>query len=142
MTLKSYIGFFQREDMGIICAAAHAVGLLTMLAHNPGILVAKEQKQVCQKAVNICKEANIELGKLTMYHYMQLEGPAFFLIAMQTRKHPINLEAVANGLTKKEQEVSQLLKETLVEMIDVINIINTIIIVKWHVCGKKKSFKC
>lgn len=48
-----------------------------------------------------------------MYYSMQLPGPATFLIGMQTRQLlDINLEALYTGLTKKEQEVLKLLKET------------------------------
>lgn len=99
--------------MGIICAAAHAVGLLTNGGPQPWHPCSDEQKLLCRQAANICKEANIELGKLAMYHCMQLNGPATFLIGMQTRHLlAINLDAFYNGLTKKEQEVLQLLKET------------------------------
>lgn len=112
-SLKSYLEFFQNENLGIICAAAHAVGLLTNGGPQPWHPANDEQKQLCRKAANICKEYNIELGKLAMYHSMQLAGPATFLIGMQTRQLlDINLEALYTGLTKKEQEVLQLLKET------------------------------
>lgn len=70
-------------------------------------------KQLCRKAANICKEANIELGKLAMYHFLQLDGPATYLVGMQTRRLlDMNLSAFYNGLNKKEQEVLQLLKDT------------------------------
>lgn len=99
--------------MGIICAAAHALGLLSNRGPQPWHHANDELKQLCSKAANICKESNIELGKLAMYYSMQLPGPATFLIGMQTRQLlDINLEALYTGLTKKEQEVLKLLKET------------------------------
>lgn len=112
-SLKSYLDFFQSENVGVICAAGHALGLLTNGGPQDWHPTNDEQKQLCRKAASICKEANIELGKLAMYHCMQLDGPATFLTGMQTRKLlDINLEAFYNGLSKKEQEVLQLLKDT------------------------------
>lgn len=99
--------------MGVICASGHALGLLTNAGPQPWHPCNDELKQLCRKASNICKEANIELGKLAMYHFIQFDGATTFLTGMQTRKLlDINLEAFYNGLTKKEQEVLQLLKDT------------------------------
>ncbi|KAM7364700.1 uncharacterized protein ACRADG_001084 [Cochliomyia hominivorax] len=113
-SLKSYLPYFQSENLGVICAAAHAVGLLTNAGPQPWHPADEEQKELCRKAATVCREANIELGKLAMYHTLQLEGPATFLIGMQTRQLlQLNLEAFYNGLTKKEQEVLQLLKNTI-----------------------------
>ncbi|XP_037806794.1 L-galactose dehydrogenase-like [Lucilia sericata] len=113
-SLKSYLDFFHNENLGIVCASAHALGLLTNAGPQPWHPTNDEQKQLCRKAANICKEANIELGKLAMHYCMQLDGVATFLTGMQTRQLlDINLEAFYNGLNKKEQEVLQLLKNTV-----------------------------
>lgn len=113
-SLKSYLEFFQKQNLAIVCAAGHAVGLLTNRGAQPWHPAGDEIKQLCQKAANICKESNIELGKLAMYHFMQLDGPATFLVGMQTRHLlDMNLSAHYSGLNKKEQEVLQLLKDTV-----------------------------
>ena len=114
-TLKSYIDYFQQQNLGIVCASAHALGLLTNSGPQSWHPASEEQKQLCRKAANICKEANIELGKLAMYHSLQLAGVGTFLTGMQTRKLlNINLNALFNGLSHQEQELLQVLKTTYV----------------------------
>ncbi|XP_075146366.1 uncharacterized protein LOC142220870 [Haematobia irritans] len=113
-TLKSYIDFFQSENLGIVCASGHALGLLTNTGPQSWHPADDDLKQLCRKSANICKEANVELGKLAMYHFLQLDGPTTFLVGMQTRQLlDMNLDAFYNGLSKKEQEVLQLLKDTV-----------------------------
>uniref|UniRef100_A0A0C9PJ04 ARA2_3 protein n=1 Tax=Fopius arisanus TaxID=64838 RepID=A0A0C9PJ04_9HYME len=113
-SLKSYMDFFQQNNLGIVCASGHALGLLTNAGPQIWHPAGEEIKDICRKAANICKEANVELGKLAMYYFMQLDGAGTFLTGMQTRKLlDINLSAYHNGLTKKEQEVLQLLRETV-----------------------------
>lgn len=114
-SLKSYLDFFQKQNLGIVCASGHALGLLTNAGPQVWHPAGEEVKDICRKAANICKEANVELGKLAMYYFMQLDGVSTFLTGMQTRKLlDINLSAYHSGLTKKEQEVLQLLRETYV----------------------------
>ncbi|XP_054726352.1 uncharacterized protein LOC129236149 [Anastrepha obliqua] len=113
-SLKSYMDFFQQQNLGIVCASGHALGLLTNAGPQAWHPAGEEIKELCRKAANICKEANVELGKLAMYHFMQLDGVSTFLTGMQTRQLlDINLAAYYNGLNKKEQEVLQLLRETI-----------------------------
>lgn len=112
-SLKSYLEFFQSQNLGIVCASAHGLGLLTNSGPQPWHPADEEQKELCRKAANICKESNVKLGKLAMYYSMQLDGVSTFLTGMKTRKLlDINLNAYYNGLTKKEQEILELLKET------------------------------
>uniref|UniRef100_W8BPY3 D-arabinose 1-dehydrogenase n=1 Tax=Ceratitis capitata TaxID=7213 RepID=W8BPY3_CERCA len=113
-SLQSYMDFFQQQNLGIVCASGHALGLLTNDGPQPWHPAGEEIKEICRKASNICKEANVELGKLAMYYFMQLDGASTFLTGMQTRTLlDINLDAYYNGLSKKEQEVLQLLQETV-----------------------------
>uniref|UniRef100_A0A034VYK6 D-threo-aldose 1-dehydrogenase n=1 Tax=Bactrocera dorsalis TaxID=27457 RepID=A0A034VYK6_BACDO len=112
-TLKGYVNFFQQHNIGIVCASAHALGLLTNAGPQPWHPVADDVKAICSKAAKICKEANIELGKLAMYQFMQLEGASTFLVGMETCKLlDINLAAYYNGLSKKEMEILQQLRAT------------------------------
>ncbi|XP_037949140.1 L-galactose dehydrogenase-like [Teleopsis dalmanni] len=109
-TLNSYVNFFQKEKVGLVCAAGHALGLLTNAGPQAWHPADDKQKQLCRKAANICKEANVELGKLAMYYCMQFNGATTFLTGMQTRTLlDINLSAFYDGITKKEQEILQML---------------------------------
>ncbi|XP_013102207.2 uncharacterized protein LOC106083615 isoform X1 [Stomoxys calcitrans] len=113
-SLTSYIDFFRSQNLGIVCASGHALGLLTNTGPQSWHPANDDVKQLCRKAANICKEANVELGKLAMYHFLRLDGPATFLVGMQTcQLLATNLDAFYNGLSKKEQEVLQLLKDTV-----------------------------
>ncbi|XP_054729627.1 uncharacterized protein LOC129238581 [Anastrepha obliqua] len=112
-SLRSYVNFFQEHNIGIVCASAHALGLLTNNGPQPWHPACEELKALCRKAANICKEANIELGKLAMYQFMQLDEASTFVVGMETQKLlDINLAAYYNGLTKKEQEMLKLLRKT------------------------------
>ncbi|XP_036334228.1 L-galactose dehydrogenase-like [Rhagoletis pomonella] len=113
-SLKSYLDFFQQQNLGIVCASGHALGLLTNAGPQAWHPAGEEIKEICRKAANICKEANVELGKLAMHYFMQLDGVSTFLTGMQTRQLlDINLAAYYDGLNKKEQEVLQLLRDTI-----------------------------
>lgn len=113
-SLKSYVNFFQEHNIGIVCASAHALGLLTNTGPQPWHPARDDVKAICRKAAHICKEANIELGKLAMYQFMQLDGASTFLVGMETRKLlELNLAAYYNGLSKKELEILQQLRETI-----------------------------
>ncbi|XP_055907073.1 uncharacterized protein LOC129942244 [Eupeodes corollae] len=113
-SLKDYLPFFQEQNLAVICAAGHALGLLTQCDPQPWHPASEEIKAVCRKAANICKDANVDLGKLAMYYSMQLTEPSTFLTGMQTRKLlDINLQSYFEGLTKTEEEVLKRLKETV-----------------------------
>ncbi|XP_055850782.1 uncharacterized protein LOC129915319 [Episyrphus balteatus] len=113
-SLKDYLPFFLEQKLGVICAAGHALGLLTNKEPQPWHPASEEIKSICRKAANICKNANIDLGKLAMYYCMQLEGPSTFLTGMENRKLlDINLKSYYEGLTKTEEEVLKQLKETV-----------------------------
>ncbi|XP_011191803.1 uncharacterized protein LOC105218123 [Zeugodacus cucurbitae] len=113
-SLKHYVKFFQEHNIGIVCASAHALGLLTNAGPQPWHPAHDNVKTICRKAANICKEADIELGKLAMYQFMQLDGASTFLVGMETCKLlDINLAAYYNGLSQKEMEILQQLRETI-----------------------------
>uniref|UniRef100_A0A4Y0BKY4 NADP-dependent oxidoreductase domain-containing protein n=1 Tax=Anopheles funestus TaxID=62324 RepID=A0A4Y0BKY4_ANOFN len=113
-SLKDYIPFFQQNQLGIICASGHGMGLLTNSGPQPWHPADGQMKSVCQEAANHCKQQSIELGKLAMHHSIQLPGPATFLAGMQTTELVnINLDAYFNGLSKKEAEVLAYLKESV-----------------------------
>ncbi|EDW14059.1 L-galactose dehydrogenase [Drosophila mojavensis] len=113
-TLLRHMKAFRELNVGVICAAAHALGLLTNAgpqAWHPG---SPELQQVGRQAAEICKQRGVELGKLAMYYSTQLEGAATFLIGIPNRRLlQVNLDAVLNGLNSAEQEVLQYLRENV-----------------------------
>ncbi|KAH8243928.1 hypothetical protein KR032_011322 [Drosophila birchii] len=113
-TLLRYMKDFEQLGVGIICAAAHSLGLLSNGGPQPWHPGSKELQDVGKRGGQICRENGVELGKLAMYYTMQLEGAATFLIGIPNRELlRINLAAVRDGLTPKEQEVLKFLLENV-----------------------------
>ncbi|XP_063708068.1 uncharacterized protein LOC134836781 [Culicoides brevitarsis] len=105
-SLSDHLPFFESEGVGVICAAGHAMRLLTNVGPFPWHPAHDETKKICEEAAHYCVRHDVELGKLAMYHFIQLRGPATFLVGMQTRKLlEINLDAYFNGLNDKEKQV-------------------------------------
>lgn len=113
-TLAEYIPFFEEEGIAIICAAGHAMRLLANCGPFPWHPAHDDTKEVCAEAAEYCIKNDVELGKLAMYHFIQMKGPATFLVGMQTRKLlEINLDAYLNGLNDKEMEVLEFLNKNV-----------------------------
>ncbi|KAH8243803.1 hypothetical protein KR032_010233 [Drosophila birchii] len=114
-TLLEYLDFFKSQNLGVICAAAHALGLLTNGGPQPWHPASEEQKAIARKASEVCRERGVELGKLAMFHTIKgLPEVSTFLTGMQTRQLlRINLEAAELGLSDKEQEVLRYLGESV-----------------------------
>uniref|UniRef100_A0A336MHC6 CSON015539 protein n=1 Tax=Culicoides sonorensis TaxID=179676 RepID=A0A336MHC6_CULSO len=105
-SLADYLTFFQEQGLAIICAAGHAMRLLTNIGPFPWHPADDETKKVCKQAAEFCEKNGVDLGKLAMYHFIQMRGPSTFLVGMQTRQLlEINLEAYFNGLNDKEKQV-------------------------------------
>lgn len=111
-SLAGYLETFQDNKLGVICAAGHAMGLLTNNGPQSWHPAPEEIKNVCREASDICKKNGIELGKLAMHFFIQLQGVTTFLVGMQTSQllHA-NLDVYYNGLTAKEEDVLKLLQE-------------------------------
>jgi L-galactose dehydrogenase len=65
-----------------------------------------EVKTLVKEAGELCNKNGVELGKLAMWHTIQLPGPATFLSGMEKLvclDH--NLSAFFDGLNEKETEV-------------------------------------
>ncbi|XP_017111159.1 L-galactose dehydrogenase [Drosophila elegans] len=113
-TLLQHMKAFQEMGVGVVCAAAHALGLLSNAGPQGWHPGSPELQAIGKRAAEICRQKNVELGKLAMYHTMQLDGAATFLIGMPNRQLlRINLDAVFDGLTSHEQEVLQYLRENV-----------------------------
>ncbi|XP_033149503.1 L-galactose dehydrogenase isoform X2 [Drosophila busckii] len=112
-TLLDYMDYFLSQNLGIVCAAAHAMGLLTNAGPQPWHPATNDQKHQACQAAKFCQDQGVELGKLALYHTIQLSGATTFLIGMQTRSLlAMNLDVFYNGLNGKEQEVLQHLYKT------------------------------
>ncbi|EDV94962.1 L-galactose dehydrogenase [Drosophila grimshawi] len=113
-TLLEYLDFLKSQKLGIICAAAHGMGLLTNEGPQSWHPATEKQKISALQASNYCKERGVELGKLAMWYTMQLDDVSTFLVGMQTRQVlQMNLDAIRNGLNEREQEVLQHLKDNI-----------------------------
>lgn len=92
--------------MGVICAAGHAMGVLTNNGALPWHIAPEEIKKLGRLCGDYCKSHGIELGKLAIWYTAQLDGPATFLVGMATKDIvDINLDSFLNGLTPKEREI-------------------------------------
>lgn len=118
-TLSQYMSFFEANNLAVICAAAHGMGLLTNSGPQAWHPAQEQTKTVCKEASNFCQEKGVELGKLALYHSMQMKGPATFLCGMQTESLVgINLDAFLNGLTEKERSVLEYLNKNVFTKIE------------------------
>lgn len=71
-----------------------------------------ELKALIKEAGELCKKNGVELGKIAMYHTIQLDGPATFLSGMEKMIYlDYNLGAYLDGLTDKEMEIYKTLME-------------------------------
>ncbi|KAM8704126.1 hypothetical protein ACLKA7_008695 [Drosophila subpalustris] len=110
-TLLRHMKTFKELNVGVICAAAHALGLLSNAGPQSWHPGSQELQALGRQAADICKKRNVELGKLAMCYTMQLEDASTFLIGIPNRHLlKLNLYVVLNGLTEAEQEVLQYLR--------------------------------
>ncbi|XP_053695542.1 uncharacterized protein LOC128743053 [Sabethes cyaneus] len=103
-TLKQFMPFFEANKLAVVCAAGHGMGLLTNAGPQWWHPAPEQTKAVCKEASTYCQENDVELGKLAMYHFIQMKGPATFLCGMQRESLvALNLDAFYNGLNDKER---------------------------------------
>lgn len=113
-SLLDYLPFFNEQKVGVIAASSVGCGMLTNRgppAWHPG---CDEIKTLVNEAIEICKQNNVELGKLATYHYLQLPGDVgTFLMGMEKMEYlDHNMNAYWNGLTDKEMQIYQSLMKT------------------------------
>lgn len=107
----------QEQNVGVICAAANALGILTNLGERDWHVASDKIKKAGRLCADHCKERNIELGKLAVWYTAQLKGPATFLVGMPTTEIlALNLDVFANGLTQVEMEALNYCLEKFVEL--------------------------
>ncbi|XP_055377482.1 uncharacterized protein LOC129609538 isoform X2 [Condylostylus longicornis] len=113
-SFKEYLQFFIDQKLGIVCASGHGLGLLTNSGPQDWHPASEDIKEKCRKAAGLCKDSNVELGKLAAYYFTNLEGPSTFLSGMQSKELlRMNLKSLKNGLDKKEKEILRQLQETI-----------------------------
>lgn len=96
---------FQERNIGIICAAATAMGILTNRGEFDWHAASAEIKQIGRNCADRCKQDGIELGKLAVWYTAQLIGPATFLVGMPTTEMLAqNLDTCLGGLDPRELE--------------------------------------
>ncbi|XP_055542441.1 uncharacterized protein LOC129728084 [Wyeomyia smithii] len=118
-TLSRFMPFFEAHNVAVICAAGHSMGLLTNSGPQAWHPAQEQTKTVCREASNYCRENGVELGKLAMYHFIQMKGPATFLCGMQTEALvAMNLEAFLNGLNDKERNVLNYLNKNVFNKVE------------------------
>lgn len=111
-TLRNYIPFFQSKGLAMICASLTAMGMLSNAGPQPWHPASAELKQLCREAAEYCKERNVELGKLAIYHGMSQPACHTFLIGMTSMEElNMNLDVVCNGLTEHEKQVLNEIKQ-------------------------------
>ncbi|CAG9855904.1 unnamed protein product [Phyllotreta striolata] len=105
-TLSAFVPYLQGKNVGVVNASANGMGLLSNFGPRDWHPAPQEIKDACTAARNICKENNVELGKLAIFYSLQQEGPETVLIGMNTSNlvHD-NLDVLINGLNKKEMEL-------------------------------------
>lgn len=112
-SLLEYLPFFEQQGLGIICASAHQCGMLRNDGPPSWCFATSLVKQLVKEAGELCKQYGLELGKIAMYHFLQLKGPATFLVGMEKMEYlNYNLGAYFHGLTGKEVEIYKLIKKT------------------------------
>lgn len=106
-SLLDYLPFFNEMKVGIIAASAQGCGMLTNRGPpvwHPG---KDELKKIVAEAAETCQKNNVELGKLSTYHFLHVPGHVgTFLMGMEKMEYlNHNMSAYLDGLTAKEAEI-------------------------------------
>ncbi|XP_050453165.1 uncharacterized protein LOC126852411 isoform X3 [Cataglyphis hispanica] len=117
-TLLDYIPFFKKHNIGVINAAALSMGLLTNNGPPSWHPASDETKEQCMNAAQYCKDQNVELSKLAIWHSMQYTNVDTNLIGIQSTKQlQMNLDVLQNGITEKEKTVLQEIQKKFLSII-------------------------
>ena len=106
-SLLHYLPFFNDMNVGVICAAVQAMGLLTNNGPPAWHPAKDELKAIAAEASAICKSNGIQLGKLAAYHSMNIPGKVgTFLMGMEKMEYlNHNMSAMLDQLNEKEMEI-------------------------------------
>ncbi|KAH0949765.1 hypothetical protein HN011_005013 [Eciton burchellii] len=110
--LLQYIPFFKKRDIGIINAAIVSMGLLTNDGPPIWHPAFDEIKKQCAYAVQYCKDHDMELCKLAIWHSVQYADVNTNLVGIQTTKQlEMNMDVLRNGITEREKALLQEIQE-------------------------------
>lgn len=111
-SLIQYIPFFKKNNIGIINAAAHCMGLLTNKGTPEWHPASNETKKKCAEAACCCKDHDIELGKLALWHAMQYEEICSNLVGIQNLNElKMNLDVALKGISDQEKLILKEIQE-------------------------------
>ncbi|XP_033224051.1 L-galactose dehydrogenase-like [Belonocnema kinseyi] len=111
-TLLQYIPFFKKHDVGIINAATPCMGLLTNQGPPEWHPASTDAKKKCADAARYCKDHDIELAKLAVWHAMQCEDVSTNLVGIQNLYQlRVNTEVLRNGISGKEKLILKEIQE-------------------------------
>lgn len=117
-TLLEYIPFFKKRNIGLINASALSMGLLTNNGPPSWHPASDETKEQCAKAAQYCKNHNVELSKIAIWHSIQYMNVDTNLIGIQnTKQLQMNLNILQNGITEKEKTLLQEIQEKFLSTI-------------------------
>ncbi|XP_024943745.1 L-galactose dehydrogenase isoform X2 [Cephus cinctus] len=117
-TLEHYIPFFKERNIGIICASAPCMGLLTNHGPPEWHPASEDTKKKCSEAAEYCKDHNVELGKLAAWYSMQCKDIDTSLIGIQNmRDLQCNLQVVYEGINDDEKKLLEEIKEKFLSKI-------------------------
>lgn len=103
--------FLKQHDIGVICASALGMGLLTNDGPQAWHAAKSDLRALCQKAAAYCQKNNVDLANLAVHHAMSLNEASTILIGMQSNNLlEANLNTYLNGLNPREREVLDYLK--------------------------------
>lgn len=111
-SLLDYLPFFKEQNVGVVCAAVQAMGLLTNNGPPSWHPAKDELKAIAAEASEICRTNKVQLGKLAAYHAMQLSDKVVgtFLMGMEKMEYlDHNISACLDGLNQKEMEIYKML---------------------------------
>lgn len=113
-SLLDYLPFFNEMKVGIVAASAQGCGMLTNRGPPAWHAGKDELKHIVAEAAEICRKRNVELGKLSTYHYLRLPGQVgTFLMGMEKTEYlNHNMSAYLDGLTSEEMEIYEHLMKT------------------------------
>lgn len=101
--MVSMLFLLKENNLGVICASSHAMGILTNIGQQTWHPAHDETKAQGRKAAEYCMERGIQLAKLAMYYSSRLKAPTTFLSGMQTQEQlETNLDAFYSVLTESE----------------------------------------
>lgn len=111
-TLVQYMPFFKEHNIGVINAAVLAMGLLTNNGPPTWHPAAQEIKNLCTNIVQYCKDQNVDISKLAIWHAMQYEDTSTTLVGIQNLQQlEMSLNVLKHGITKQEEELLHIIKD-------------------------------